>query len=101
MSKKRGNNEGSIYKRGYGAWRAQVTLDGKRLTYTGKTRKECQDWIRSVLNEIDDGLNYADTQLRVEEYLNSWLESKKASLKPTTWANYQKMVANHISPILG
>lgn len=101
MSKKRGNNEGSIYKRKNGTWRAQVTLDGKRLNFTGKTRKECQDWIRNILAEIDDGLNYAHTIVTVEEYLDSWLESKKASLKPTTWANYQKMVANHINPMLG
>ena len=44
MSKKRGNNEGSIYKRQDGRWAATVSLgyEGgkrKRKTVYGKTRK--------------------------------------------------------------
>jgi len=101
MSKKRGNNEGSIYKRKNGSWRAQVTLDGQRLNYSAKTRKECQEWIRSVLVEIDDGMKYANTQLTVKEYLESWLLSKKASLKPATWTHYNKLARNYIIPALG
>ena len=34
MARKRSNNEGSIYKRENGSWRAQVTLDGERLGRT-------------------------------------------------------------------
>ncbi len=33
MARRRGNREGTIYKRG-SSWTAQVTLEGKRLTKT-------------------------------------------------------------------
>ena len=32
--KKRANNEGSLYQRANGTWRAQVTINGRRLSYT-------------------------------------------------------------------
>ena len=59
MAKKRGNNEGSIYKRSNGSWRALVTVQGKRLTHTSKTKREGQGWIRKMLDEIDNGFPYA------------------------------------------
>jgi hypothetical protein len=32
MAKKRGNNEGSVFKRKDGRWCAQVSLSGRRIT---------------------------------------------------------------------
>ena len=69
MTRKRGNNEGSIHRRESGTWRAQVTLEGRRLSHTANTRRECQDWIRETLGQIDYGLTFASTQITFEDYL--------------------------------
>jgi hypothetical protein len=45
MAKRRSNHEGSIYQRENGKWRAQVTLDGRRLNFSAKTQRECQEWL--------------------------------------------------------
>lgn len=55
---KRGNGEGSISKRSDGAWWGRVTVgynsngSQKRKAVYGKTRKEVQDKINNILNEL-------------------------------------------------
>ena len=44
MAQIRGKKEGSIHQRDYGSWRAQVVLEGRRLSFTAKTLRECQEW---------------------------------------------------------
>ena len=53
VAKRRGNKEGSIYKRG-NRWCAQVSLNGKRLTKYFDTQRECREWIRETQAQIDD-----------------------------------------------
>jgi hypothetical protein len=47
MAKKRGNSEGSIYKRQNGSWSVQATLQGHRLSHSFKTQRECQEWLKN------------------------------------------------------
>jgi integrase len=101
MAKKRSNNEGTIHRRSNGSWRAQVTLDGRRLSYTSRTKADCQKWIRKTLNQIDEGMTYASTKISLEEYLTEWLVSKKASIKPRSWDHYEHLVGHYITPRLG
>ena len=81
MAKRRSNHEGTIYQRENGTWRAQVTLDGHRLSFTGRTQRECQGWLKMTIGRIDDGMTFASTQTTLEEYMTSWLDSSKASLR--------------------
>lgn len=101
MAKKRGNNEGSIYRKPNGAWRAQVTLNGRRLSFTADTRRECQEWIRKTLTQIDAGMTFTSTKVTLHEYLEEWLVSTKTSTKPRTWSHYGQLVRQYISPRLG
>ena len=101
MAKKRGNNEGSIYKRNNGTWRAMVTIQGRRLTYTAKTKGEGQNWIRGVLEEIDNGLTYDNTQVSLEEFMEEWLVSIESSLRYNTFKQYCQITRQHILPVLG
>jgi integrase len=101
MANKRGNNEGTIFKRKNGTWRAQVTADGKRLSYSGKTRSECQTWIRSTLQRVDNGLTFDKTQVTVEMFLKNMFASMKSTLRPSTWTQYDQIVRDHINPSLG
>ena len=57
---KRGNNEGSIFKKKNGKWRAQVSINGRRLSRTASTRAECHDWLRKKLDQIDKRLTFEE-----------------------------------------
>jgi integrase len=101
MARKRGNNEGSIFKRNNGSWRAQVTLDGKRLTFTANTKKECQQWISDTLTQIDRGLTYQGANIELADFLSRWLTTKKSTLAPKTYQHYQQVIQDHINPSMG
>jgi len=101
MAKKRGNNEGSIYKRNNGTWRAMVTVQGRRLTHTAKTKNEGQNWIRGMLDEIDNGLTYDNTRVSLETFMEDWLVSVEPSLRYNTFKQYSQITRQHILPVLG
>ena len=101
MAKRRGNREGSIFRRKNGSWRAQVTLDGCRLNFSSQSRQECLDWIRKTQGQIDDGLSYAHTQITLDGFLMDWLASKQFSLRQTTWIHYDQLVRLYLIPFLG
>jgi integrase len=101
MARIRGRNEGSIHQRANGTWRAQVSLDGKRLGYTAKTRRECQNWIKKTIGEIDHGLTFTSTTVTLGEYMQSWLDSTKVSKRQNTWKSYEQLARNYVIPKLG
>jgi integrase len=101
MAKKRGNNEGSVFKRNNGTWCAQVSLKGKRISRTFKTQKEGQIWIRETSNRIDTGLRYENVHLTLEDFLERWLRSSKSSLNKRVWAQYSQIARDYILPELG
>jgi hypothetical protein len=98
MTKIRGKKEGSIHQRKNGARRAQVSLDGQRLSFTARTKRECQDWIKKTIGQIDQGLSFASTTIPFGEFLHIWLTSNQSSIRPSTWAHYEQLVRNHVLP---
>jgi hypothetical protein len=101
MARKRGQNEGTIYKRKNGSWYAQVTLQGKRLTHYGKTKKECRDWIKTTLEQVDSGLTLATAKITLADYLQEWLVAVKPNLRWKSWSRYEQCVRLHITPLIG
>lgn len=101
MAKRRGNHEGSIHQRSNGTWRAQVSVNGQRLSYTGLSQKECRVWIKNTIRQIDNGTTYEGAQKSFGEFLDNWLISMQASIKPKTWSQYNQLVQDHIKPNLG
>jgi integrase len=106
MPRKRGNGEGSIYRRTHGTWAAQYTVwtaEGrKRRSVSGKTRAEVSRKLTEAMANRDDGLVYDAGKLTVGEYLDKWLaDSVKGTVKETTYANYSYIIRVHISPALG
>jgi integrase len=101
MAKKRGNNEGSIHQRKNGSWRAQISLHGRRLSRTVETKREAQDWLRKMQEEVDQGLTFENTQLTVDTFLREWLVSVEPSLRYNTHKQYRQIVRQHILPLLG
>ncbi len=106
MSRKRGNNEGSIYRRKNGTWAAQYTVwtaEGrKRRSVSGKTRAEVSRKLTEAMANRDGGLVYDAGKLTVGEYLDRWLaDSVKGTVKETTYVNYAYITRKHVSPALG
>lgn len=101
MAKKRGKGEGTIYRRTNGTWRAQVTLDGHRLSFTADSWRECREWIRNTLGQIDDGLTYASTKISIQEYLTGWLSSKQSELRQSSWTHYNQVSRQYVLPLIG
>jgi integrase len=106
VAKKRGNNEGSIYRRKNGTWAAQYTVwtvEGRRRrSVSGKTRAEVSHKLTEAMANRDDGLIYDAGKLTVGEYLDRWLaDSVRGTVKETTYANYAYITRVHICPALG
>ncbi len=101
MAKKRGNNEGTIYKRSNGTWRAQVVLEGRRLSKTTKTKQEAQNWLRKTQDEVFAGLTYESTTIDLPTFLEEWLISAKPTLRYNTFHQYNQIIHKYILPRLG
>jgi integrase len=101
MAKRRGNHEGSLYKRINGNWRAMVSVNGQRVSYTARTKAECQQWIRNMLHQLDRGWDYDGGQESLEEYLDQWLDVHRVTLRDHTVHRYQQIIRNKIVPHIG
>ena len=101
MANKRGNNEGTIYKRSNGTYRAQISLDGERLSFPGQTYKACQDWIRNMRDQVDDGMTYKGAKTTLEEHLGEWLTMKSTTARSKTDRQYRQIARDYILPQLG
>lgn len=99
---KRANGEGSIYKRADGRWAAALTLgNGKRKVFYGKTRQEVASKLAGALKSRQDGLPVPSERQTVGQFLTSWLESVRPSLRPRTHLRYEQLVRLHALPALG
>jgi len=101
MTKRRGNQEGTLYQRESGHWLAQVSLQGRRLSKSFPTQKDARLWIKKILEQIDTGLSLSGARLTVGEYLASWLQNAKSSIQTKTYDQYEGIVRNHLKPTLG
>jgi len=99
----RGHGEGSIYHRSDGRWAASISLEGgKRKTYYGKTRKEVQEQLKTVLHQQQQGMLITGPQQKVGEFLTHWLENvHKYTVRPRTYERYEAMIRLHLGPGIG
>ena len=103
---KRGNGEGSIYKRKDNLWAACISVDTaegrKRKYFYGKTRKEVQEKLAAALHDRQQGTLVTAPSQTVEHFLADWLEnSQRHSVRPRTYERYEELVRLHIVPVLG
>ena len=101
MAKRRGNNEGSIYKRSNGTWRAQVKVMGRRLSFTAESKTECQQWIRKTNHQIDQGFTFRGVDVKLKDFLKNWLLTVKSSRSPRTFDLYARYMKDDVVPIIG
>jgi integrase len=101
MAKRRSNHEGTIYKLSNGSYRAQIRLNGERLSHTAKTEKECIEWRKKTITQIDQGLTFTGAQTTVAELLDGWLVNIKSSYQPESWYIYEMNSHKRIIPAIG
>lgn len=107
MMTKRGNGEGSIFKRTDGRWAATLDLgytDGKRRrkTFYGKTRREAQEQLTAALRTRQQGLPVITERQTIAEFLRRWLrDSARPQLRPLTYVTYEGIVEHHLIPAFG
>jgi len=97
----RGRNEGTIFKRSNGTWRAQLSVNGKRLSFSAITKAECLAWIRKIQVQLDQGRDFIGGDLTIEEYLDQWLNASRSALRPKTAHQYEQTIQRHILPYIG
>src|SRR5919107_2001250 len=106
VSKKRGNGEGSIYRRKDGRWVGQYTIyttTGPKYRYLyGKTRAVVADKLTKAMADRNGGLIFDAGSLRVGDYLDRWLsDSVRGTVRPSTFERHEGIIRLHIKPSLG
>ncbi|MBI3961113.1 MAG: hypothetical protein HY335_00035, partial [Deinococcus sp.] len=106
MAKKRGNGEGTLFRRQDGTWQGAVSLgydgDGKRKRRTvyGKTQAGVRAKLDELKQQVASGM-FSETRLTVRVHLDHWLAEKARQVKPRTVECYGHCIRAHIAPRLG
>ena len=103
---KRGNREGSIYRRQDGRWVASVTTRGgghagRRKYLYGRTRDEVAKKLTDALKSVKDSLPLPSEQTTVASFARVWLDGLRFSRRPRTVESYEGILRNHVLPALG
>lgn len=101
MAKKRGHNEGSIYKRKDGYWVGQIAIGNKHEYKYFKTQKEAREWLKMKHSQLDAGVDLAKADTTITEYLKEWLSTKSMEIRPKTYDQYKGIINRHINPNIG
>ena len=107
MSSRRGNGEGSIYRRDDGLWVGALDLgwrEGKRVrkVVSSKSRGEVVRRMRALQPSIAQGVKLAPDRLTVGQYLDGWLTDRiPGTVTPRTEVLYERAVTDYIVPSLG
>ena len=111
---RRGNGEGTIYRRKDGMWAAQIVVgrkpDGRldRRSVYGKTRAEVAEKLAKLQTARSTGSLLKPTRTTVGEYLDTWLENHRRfggrdgqGLRPNTYRNYETCLRLYVKPAIG
>ena len=103
---KRGNNEGTIYRRKDGRWTGAITIEGgrvrlKRKQFYGRTRLEVSRKLTKALEAVQEGVPLPSDRLSLASFASDWLDTIRISLRPHTWESYEAVLRVHVIPALG
>jgi integrase len=104
--RRRGHGGGSIYRRSDGRWVAVLDLgwrEGKRARkyFYARTRDQVARKLARALAQHQQGYEFADERLTVEQFLGRWLEAKRGTVRSGTWKRYEELVRLHVNPRIG
>ena len=103
---RRGNGEGSIYKRKDGRYEGKHTVQTptgpKRRSVFGKTRGECARKLARAIVEAEGRVFINDKKMTLGEYLERWLaDAVRGTIRESTRSRDAYLVRNHVVPALG
>ncbi len=102
MGKRRGNGEGSVFKRTDGRWEGTMSTGrGRRKSFYGATRQEAWRKLSAALKARQDGLPILNERQTTSQFLSAWLVSVTSSLKPRSAQRYEELIRLHIVPEIG
>lgn len=101
MAKRRANGEGSIFRRKDGRWAASALVAGERRSFYGRSREEAASKLLTALTARRDGMPLPRETQKLAAFLESWLETAKANVRPLTFKSYAEIVRLHVAPVLG
>ncbi len=99
--KRRGKNEGTIYKRENGSWRAQISYTGKRFSKDFRRKSDADFWLREMRGEIAHGRVLWGGSITLGDFLMDWLGQHKSALREKTAHQYSSLILKHIQPYFG
>lgn len=106
MAKKRGDHEGTIFKRG-NVWKGSIRLGNDangqpvRKWVTGKTRREVQEKLDDHREQKRGGFVPTSAVVTVEDVVRRYLKSIRDNIEPNTYAGYLCRAETHVIPRLG
>ena len=101
MGRHRGSGEGSIFKSG-NLWRGQLTINGKRKSVSGKTKKEVADKLAELRVSANHGIYTERNDITVTEWVNYWLETKvKPKISEQSYIHLEALFRNHLLEVIG
>ena len=109
MAKRRKKGEGSVRQRKDGRWEGRVVIgyDEKGLPRTknvlAKTKRECQEKLKQLWETVTGSkTEKVRPEMPFGEWLDFWYQNYvKPQIRPTTQANYEAKIYQHIIPELG
>src|SRR5262249_14718648 len=104
--KRRGRGEGGIrYRNDKKLWVAEVragTAQNRRSrTVYGKTKKEVQDKLRKIQQDMASGISADAATLTMSQFFDRWLAQVKPTVEPNTHSYYERLDRKHIRPHVG
>lgn len=106
--RRRGNSEGSIFRRADGRWVASITIGyndrglQERKDYYAKSRAEVVFKLDEAKKKLAEGRPLSPEKQTVAQFLNRWLaDVVHQSVSPKTHRTYSDLISKHISPALG
>ncbi len=99
--KKKASGEGTIYRRG-NSWRGQLTVNRKRLSFTGRTKQEVINEMAAVRTDILRGKYVFENDITVNTWVKHWLRTTMAQqLAEPSMIRLEGLFNNHLLPVLG
>lgn len=101
MKKHTERGTGSIRQLPNGRWRAEIRINGGRLSHYSDRQQDCRDWIRKIQGQVEQGLSYDDERITLGAFLEGWLGNKKLQVRMATFEQYSSIVKAYLQPSLG
>jgi integrase len=94
--RRRPSGDGTLRQRANGLWEVRDTVDGRQVSFYGKTLAAARAKAAQARQAGHTGREHT-----LGGWLTGWLEGQRGALKAQTWRRYEQLVRLHVVPALG